>query len=642
MAWKLAIDGVDRTNLLYQPAGVQIDWTLQERVTFSFTCRPGLLPTVLQEVVIYAQDGTTPIIGGLVPPTGRSVKGAGPASADLFTEIRGVDFSAYADWCYTSASFGYAADVTLKAVLQGLVTSYLSRYGITLDPAQVTGPTLAAFTWNTKRLSEGLRELASRTGYVWRINAGKVLRMFMPGTESAPYALTDAAPHCRDLTWSDSRESDAIPNLVTVQYGPPGTFSGSRSYDGDGVTEVWSLPIQGAVPSQARVAGTPYWFRLQPDDPYVWDGNARTITRGWGPIPQVGETFTVYYSITYPQVVTATTGASPPIEVVLRREDVTEEGPAQEYATKALAAFGVATIDLYFETFDHGFAPGQALAVNLTLRGLNLSAIVTAVSCRIQTDGLWVYQVTATSSTAFKGTALDQWRTLLGGGGASMSGSVVSVTAVPVSNGLMVFLGGSRNSSIMDPTGAWQPVPNYVPFVAVATGPAVVNAELWARHEGVSVQARLWNVTDGASAGTSSVVTSTTAFALSFAATVVVNKTYRLEVLSSMAGEGAFGIGTLLASGEASVIGGGIGGGGTSGLTPADTRVYNEALAGSIDGSNASFTTATQYVAASLELYLNGLRQRPGHDYVEASSNAVTMTVPPVSGEVLLASYTQQ
>jgi len=62
------------------------------------------------------------------------------------------------------------------------------------------------------------------------------------------------------------------------------------------------------------------------------------------------------------------------------------------------------------------------------------------------------------------------------------------------------------------------------------------------------------------------------------------------------------------------------GGGGGSG-----TRVFNEVLAGTINGINKVFTVAVDFVAGSQSVFFNGVRQHPGasNDYTISESGGV-------------------
>lgn len=75
--------------------------------------------------------------------------------------------------------------------------------------------------------------------------------------------------------------------------------------------------------------------------------------------------------------------------------------------------------------------------------------------------------------------------------------------------------------------------------------------------------------------------------------------------------------------------------------TGSTSFIYNQTPTGTIDGSNTAFDTASNYVAGTILVYLDGQLQKPGasYDYVETDSNTITFNTPPVSSSVLLVSY---
>jgi hypothetical protein len=74
-------------------------------------------------------------------------------------------------------------------------------------------------------------------------------------------------------------------------------------------------------------------------------------------------------------------------------------------------------------------------------------------------------------------------------------------------------------------------------------------------------------------------------------------------------------------------------------LTPSNF-VFEETPSGSINGSNVTFTISATPTTGTLRLYLNGqrLRSGAGNDYT-LSTNTITMTTAPTSGDVLLADF---
>jgi hypothetical protein len=78
----------------------------------------------------------------------------------------------------------------------------------------------------------------------------------------------------------------------------------------------------------------------------------------------------------------------------------------------------------------------------------------------------------------------------------------------------------------------------------------------------------------------------------------------------------------------------------TSGTLSTTNFVTEETPSGTINGSNVTFTLAVTPTTGTLKLYLNGVRQKSGagNDYT-ISTNTITMTTAPISGDVLIADY---
>jgi hypothetical protein len=81
-----------------------------------------------------------------------------------------------------------------------------------------------------------------------------------------------------------------------------------------------------------------------------------------------------------------------------------------------------------------------------------------------------------------------------------------------------------------------------------------------------------------------------------------------------------------------------VGGGGG---TVSGTLIYGEVPAGTVNGANKAFTTASAYRANLLSVFLNGVRQRRTNDYTETSNNSFSFVAAPVSGDILSVDYMQ-
>lgn len=63
--------------------------------------------------------------------------------------------------------------------------------------------------------------------------------------------------------------------------------------------------------------------------------------------------------------------------------------------------------------------------------------------------------------------------------------------------------------------------------------------------------------------------------------------------------------------------------------------VANETPGGTLDGSNAVFTTAYAYIANSTRLFLNGQRMQLLGDYIESNTQEITFIEAPHPGDIL-------
>lgn len=125
------------------------------------------------------------------------------------TEISAVDYNSLAQRQF----FGLGIPAgSLKATLQ-LLVPYLE--GVHLDPVQVDGPALPerpATIWQVDQL---LDQLTTETGYLWEVDFHRTLRMFLPGSKTAPFDIVDGDRHViSDLTVAPTRTGYANTILV--------------------------------------------------------------------------------------------------------------------------------------------------------------------------------------------------------------------------------------------------------------------------------------------------------------------------------------------------------------------------------------------------------------------------------------------
>ena len=543
--WRVEIEGVDQTPLVDR---FDVSATLNDRARASLVVGD-LLPERFDEVLAYAADGTTPLFGGVIIQ--RQFTGRTPYDPTWQTTLECGDWMTFADWCFTNLT--YPSSVLLKDVLTDLVETHLAQYDITLADDQVDGPSVAPFTWTNTRVSDALRELSDRTGYVVRFTPDKELEMFLPGSREAVFDLTEADPHCQEVSW---RDSDQIPyNKVTLTAGPTGSAVVSyEQHDGDGTTRMWVLdaPYLGVIGAlhifSEGAGGYPVGVYGVDDMPYTIDiANNAIRQRVDQTVIAADDFWWMSYLAQFPIVVTATTGATPVIERIETRPEILSRPVAQEIADALLAQAQGAAREATIATADDNdvaWVPGEALTIDLPVtRQLEGEFLITAVALSIvldtdQGDRHWQWTLEAREGELYEGSYLDGWRRMISEGAAVTVGEGGTV-------GSPIYLGGSRGVSVSASPAAYQPVVNFMTYEAASSFSGRVRVDLWASNVSIGATARLWNLTDSVSVGESAEITSTTAVSTAFVVAITAGKIYRLEVTADTAAEGVFCVGTL-------------------------------------------------------------------------------------------------
>lgn len=471
MAWKLEIDGVDRTAQIKVSDEVTIDKTLNSRSLAGFVCRDGYTPNRFEEVSIYADDGVTKDFGGIiVQRRGREIE---PSHGSVFTEIDCVDYSFYAD--VTFASLSYPEPTAVEDIIEDLA-ELLVPFGITYTPT-ATGLTLAGVFWQNARVSDALRQINEATQLVFIFLPTKELIAFVPGSTAAPVSMTDATPNCLTVNWSDS---DDIPyNRVVLECGPTGSAPAPRmEWIADGVVTDWVTDLPAADPPPILVliddGVSPYLATVGTNDPggmYYWDRDTHTLSLGIDTPPAAGTRIILgttqgvdaffsegtYYTAQYPFTVTKSTGATPVLAAFFKDETIVSLAQGNEVAQGLLDQLGQDPRKLAITTLVSGFEPGQSLTMGLTSKAVG-DYLIMSVSKVRDSNAVTYYSLDVTESSVYQPTALDNWREKLsdgsGGGGitASVGGGFSGLTGSGTVNKVPRFSGATSlaNSQISD------------------------------------------------------------------------------------------------------------------------------------------------------------------------------------------------
>lgn len=510
----LLINGIDRTDYVRLVDGVRISYSLNERGQASVTFLPGYVPERLDEIAIYAEDGVTQLFGGFVMQ--RRMEGFHPQALASVTICDCVDYSVMLDWNFLSLT--YAVEVTLQTVLADLVAALPIDYGITLDATDYSGTTLAPFTWTTLRASDALRELSNRTGRTWGVTTSRVLSMPSLPTGSAPENYADAATLPFELVWNDPDEVPA--NTVLLSCGPTGQMVYNQRWTATGSATSWVADIAAVGPGGYWLVNfSPSWPGVGDNGTvgvgamFSWDWTTRTLTSNIGP-PAAGTILSFPYTAQYPFTVSATTGETPEVQMLAQDEAITEYARGVEVAAGLLDQIAGQPRELTFRSHTHGWRPGQSLTIAVTGRAFNAQAVVKVVAISYGDDLSWWYMVTATESTVYTGSYLDQWRALVSGGTSS---PVLVVTGIPSAAPadvppLSLYMGGSDSSYHAGDGTSWFSIPGYVYHFTVGEYYSAklpqVRARVW--HSSTDLCSyRLYNLTTAAVAGTGTMTNTT-------------------------------------------------------------------------------------------------------------------------------------
>jgi hypothetical protein len=392
--------------------GADISMPINERHVMRFRTLDRV-PKRMGRVEAYAQDGTTRLFTGVM--VHRRIVPQVERALPFFCDVTCGDYSTYADLCYQTRT--YSTGPTLEAVLDDLVADKLTAYGIAVHGSQVTGPTLDPFEWRQKRVSDCLRELSEKTGYAWRVDADKKLRMFVPGTDAAPYTITGGDGNHEELSWEDFPEPPV--NKVSVWCGPDATDPVTKTWIQAGAATSWVTDIPSALgvtpPPTVLVNGvTKTVDVVAAAADYLWTASTSTLSLDLGTLPTNGWAIVLVYVAQFPFLVTATTGASPVVEATYTRTEIVDYAAGVADAEGLLDQRAQDPKTMTLPSTKIGWLPGQAIDISTLQRGgIDFAtATITRVDIQMLTDGFWRYTITAQETAIPQTGYLGHWREL--------------------------------------------------------------------------------------------------------------------------------------------------------------------------------------------------------------------------------------
>jgi hypothetical protein len=297
--------------------------------------------------VVVVEDGVT-IFAGTV--TQAREQGAGGPVLDaagnpqIVTTITAEDYNRLAD--RVSATETVTAGTLLKAFLTTLVTNYLAAFGVSLDASQVNGPALPAMSFDIARLTDVLQALADATGYLWRIDYDKKLRMWAEGDLVAPFDIDQSDVPAKwggDVT-VETILGDTYANRVKVVGDPISVVGHTETFTGNGVDDSVTLEYTLTKHYGYVTYDTIFQTLRTPDDPdaasWTYDPADNSLTRTAGPIGS-GKILSITFDGTFSARATAEDAgeisAHGLYEHIEHRSDITTTAAAQSIADAILA-----------------------------------------------------------------------------------------------------------------------------------------------------------------------------------------------------------------------------------------------------------------------------------------------------------------
>ncbi len=399
--------------------------------------------------VVVIEDGVTVFAGTVTQARERGVGGPvldGDGNPQIVTTITVEDHSRIAD--RVSVTETVAAGTLLKTFLTTLVTNYLTTFSVSLDGSQVNGPALPDMSFDTSRASEVLQALSDATGYLWRIDYDKKLRMWLAGDLAAPFNINQSDVPAK---WGGDVEvetilGDTYANRVVVISDPVEVIGHTETFTGDGTTYIFPLEYTlTAMRYQVIVNGAVELLTFQGigfDLAVHWlyyasDNTIRRVLSGTPDPPTLGATISITFDGTFSATATAEDAgeisAHGLYEHVEHRSDITSTASAQDIADALLAQLltsGEQTITYTTRVAASTLRAGQLQSVTAPARDISGDFIISDMRVYVETnpmssDGWVTREVTARQQQVLAGKWQQTYHDWLKVGGSSAASPAV-------------------------------------------------------------------------------------------------------------------------------------------------------------------------------------------------------------------------
>ena len=394
----LTINGTDRTAFLARDFSLNTDhYGKPCTMNFELNSMGEEIQPIINEEVIFSDDGTTLFAGRIteVSPKreGRSIKSY---------SVECTDYSRDADK-------GLIADVYTDETVGNIIADLLARY-----------PHLSEFTDNNVdcdividylylghvKFSEVLNSLATRTAYDFYIDFDKDIHFFLPGTEEAPFEVTDTNGTHNEGTLSLSQSTDGIVSSVIVvgaEYDTAGTYT-EPTITANGTATEYEIQekysdISVVVAGSAKTVGTNGIHSLD-DYQCLYDYSGKRIVFSDTTKPTSGQSIVVSghrKATVQTQVFGDGTAAEYGLPKRITEKSLKTIESAKQYGLAVLRKFSQ---DLYsgsFQTIQNGLRAGQKIIVRDAVLGFSKFFYVQKTSTRFRTPNDYTTSVSIAS-----------------------------------------------------------------------------------------------------------------------------------------------------------------------------------------------------------------------------------------------------
>lgn len=356
-------------------------------------------PLVGQEIMLYWE--TALIFAGLIHDLEET--NAPASGVARFFKVQCVDYTLLCDRRTINVEY---SNLTLKAVVQDFVTTYLAADGVTLDATMETGPTLEHLVFPDIAISQALNELSELTGFQWYIDYTKVLHVFSQAYFAAPVVLDDLA-YWRDL--SVTRSLGQYRNLQIVRAGEDISDVQTEEFHGDSKQGSFATSMPVALVPTVKVNTVVKTIGLRNVDSgkdWYWNAGDNQISQDSGGTKLAStDTLTVLYQGFFPiknkarvqraiDERVAVEGFGTGIyEAVEDASEINRLSLATDKALGLLRRYAAIPPTVTFKTKQDGYRAGQVLSVNLLKHNLRGHFLIQRVEIEDMSGKEFWYQI---------------------------------------------------------------------------------------------------------------------------------------------------------------------------------------------------------------------------------------------------------